>query len=104
MNLNLLQTGLGLKTGLSLNLALTLPNKKFDILYIVRGRARYKLSLVLGLSPVCSKFKFMFSVGFQLFSLKTSSHGKSDLKIHFQGHIYHMKWFSGQKVKYLQRT
>ena len=54
--------------------------KNFEIFYLVRVRARYKLSLVNRLSPVCSKFKFIFSVGTQLFGLKTTSHGKSDLK------------------------
>ena len=55
--------------------------KNFEIFYFVRVRARYKLSLVNRLSPVCSKFKFMFSVVIQFFGLKTTSHGKSDLKI-----------------------
>ena len=55
--------------------------KHFEKLYFVRVRTRYKLSLVFRLSPVCSKFKFMLSVGIQLFGLKTTSHGKSDLKI-----------------------
>ena len=49
----------------------------------VRVRARYKLSLVFRLSPVCSKFKFKFSAGVQLFGLKTTSHGKLDLKNEF---------------------
>ena len=54
-----------------------------EIFFLVRVRTRYKLSLVFRLSPVCSKFKFMFSVGIQLFGLKTPSHGKSDLKKKF---------------------
>ena len=44
--------------------------KKFAIFYFVRVRVRYKLSLVFRLSPVCRKFKFMLSVGIQLFGLK----------------------------------
>ena len=48
--------------------------------FLVRVRTRYKLSLVFRLSPVCSKFKFMLSVGIQLFGLKTTSQGKSDHK------------------------
>ena len=43
-----------------------------------RVGARYKPSLVFRLCLVCSKFKF--SAGIQLFALKTTSHGKSDLK------------------------
>ena len=30
--------------------------------------------------------------------------GKPDLKNHFWGQFYHVKWFSGQKVEHLQRT
>ena len=56
--------------------------KKFEIFDFVRVRARYKLSLVFRLSLVLSKFKFMLSAGIQLFGLKTTSQGKSDLKIH----------------------
>ena len=57
--------------------------EKIEIFYFVRVRARYKLSLVFRLSPLCSKFKFMLSVGIQLFGLKTTSHGKPDLKNSF---------------------
>ena len=53
--------------------------KNFEIFYFVRVRARYKLSLVFRLSPVCSKFKFMLSTGIQPFGLKTTSHGKPDV-------------------------
>ena len=56
--------------------------KKFEIFYLVRVRARYKTSLVFRLSLVLSMIKFMLSAGFQRFGLKTTSHGKSDLKIH----------------------
>ena len=56
--------------------------KKFEIFYFVRDRARSKPSLVIRLITVCSKFKFMFSAGIQVFGLKTTSHGKSDLKTH----------------------
>ena len=41
-----------------------------------QARAR----LVFRLSLICSKYKFKFSVGIQLFGLKITSHGKSDLK------------------------
>ena len=41
----------------------------------------YKLILVFRLSPVCCKFKFILSADIQLFVLKMTSHGKSDLKI-----------------------
>ena len=58
-----------------------------------------KLSLVLRLSPVCINFKLKFSVGIQLFGLKTTSHGKSDLENDFLGHVYHVKWFSAQIVE-----
>ena len=47
---------------------------------------------------------FNFSVDFNLFGLKTTSHGKSDVKMNFWGQIYHVKWWSGQKVEYQQRT
>ena len=57
--------------------------KNFEIFYLVRVRARYKLSLVFSLCPVCSKFKFMLSAGIQLFGLKTTSHGNSYLKNEF---------------------
>ena len=43
--------------------------------------ARYKLSQFLRLNPVCSKLKFMFSMGILFFGLKTTTHGKCDLKI-----------------------
>ena len=55
--------------------------KNFEIFYLVRVRARYKLSLVFRLSLVLSMVKFMLAAGIQLFALKTTSHGKSDLKI-----------------------
>ena len=55
--------------------------QNFELFYFVR--ARYKLSLVFRLSPVCSKFRFKFSAGIQLFGLKTTSHGKPDLKNSF---------------------
>ena len=51
--------------------------KKFEMFFLVRGRARYKPSLV------CSKFKFKLSAGIQLFGLKTTSHGKPVLKNEF---------------------
>ena len=51
---------------------------KFAFWFMVRSKN--KLSLVFRLSPVCSKFKFKFFAGIQLFGLKTTSHGKSDLK------------------------
>ena len=50
--------------------------------------ARYNLSLVIRLSPVCCKLKFVFSVSIQLFVLKSTSNGKSDHKI--LGQIYHV--------------
>ena len=55
--------------------------KNFEISYLVRVRARYELSPLFRLSPLCSNFKFIFSVDIQFFGLKTTSHGKSDLKI-----------------------
>ena len=58
--------------------------KKFLTFYFfVMVRSRYKLSLVFRLIPVCSKFKLKFSVGIQLFDLKTTSHGKPDLRNSF---------------------
>ena len=57
--------------------------KNLQIVFFIRVRARYKLSLVFRFRPVCSKFKFMLSVGIQLFGLKTTSHGKPDLKNSF---------------------
>ena len=41
-------------------------------------RVRYKSSLVFRISLVCRKFTF--SAGLQVFGLKTTSHGKPDLK------------------------
>ena len=70
--------------------------KNFEIFYFVRVRARYKLSLVFRLSPVCSKFKFMFSVGIQLLAWKPLSMVNLTSKYEFLGQIYHVKWFSGQ--------
>ena len=55
--------------------------KNFEIFDFVRVRARYKLSLVFRLSLVLSMVKFKLAAGIQLFGLKTTSHGKSDLKI-----------------------
>ena len=57
--------------------------KKFEIFYFVRVKARYKLSLVFRVSTFCSMFKFMLSVGIQLFGLKTISHGNPDFKNSF---------------------
>ena len=59
--------------------------KIFKFLVLVRVRVWYKPSLVFRLSLVLSMYKF--SAGIQLFGLKTTSHGKSDLKIHFWGRI-----------------
>ena len=57
--------------------------EKFEILILVWVRARYRLSLVFRLSMVCSRLKFKFSTGVQFSSLKTTSHGKPDLKYSF---------------------
>ena len=57
--------------------------KKFEIFYFVRVIARYKLSLVFRLSTFFCKFELMLSAGIQLFGLKTTSNGKSDLKNEF---------------------
>ena len=57
--------------------------KIFEIFDFVRIRAKYKLRLFFRLSPVFSKFKFMLLVDIQLFGLKTTSHGKSDIKYEF---------------------
>ena len=54
--------------------------RNVEIFFPVIIRSRYKLSQVFRLSPVCSKFKFKFFAGIQLFGLKTTSHGKPDLK------------------------
>ena len=54
--------------------------KNFEIFDFVWVRARYKLSLVFRLSLVLSMVKLKFSPGIKLFGLKTTSHGKSDLK------------------------
>ena len=59
---------------------------RFDFLkkkFYYRVSARYRPSLVFRLSLVWSKFTF--SAGFQLFGLKTTSHGKPDLNIAFPG-------------------
>ena len=55
--------------------------KNVKIFFRVRVRARYKPSLVFRLGLVLSKFTF--SAGIQLFGLKTTSHGKPDLKKSF---------------------
>ena len=57
--------------------------KKFEIFYFVKVIARYKLSLVFRLSTFFCKFELMLSAGIQLFGLKTTSNGKSDLKNEF---------------------
>ena len=61
--------------------------KKFEIFYFVMVWATYKLSLVFRLSPVCSKLKQKFFVDIQLFGLKTTSHGKFDLKNEYPGPV-----------------
>ena len=95
--------------------------KKCKFLVLVMVRPRYRPSLVFRLSLVCSKFTF--SAGMQLFGLITTSHGKPDQGIpvpqlhpephcvsnlmskkKILGQVYHMKWFSSQKVEYLRRT
>ena len=58
-----------------------LLKKKFEIFDFVMVRARYKLSLVFRLSLVLSMVKFKLAASIQLLGLKTTSHGKSDLKI-----------------------
>ena len=78
--------------------------KKFQISFSFRVRARYKISLGFRLSLVCSKFKLKISAGSQLFCLKTTSHGKPDLKKDFLGMVFHVKWFTGQKVDHPRRT
>ena len=55
--------------------------KNFEIFDFDRVRAGNKLRLVFRLSLVLSMVKFKFSAGIKLFGLKTTSHGKSDLKI-----------------------
>ena len=78
--------------------------KNFEIYFLGRVRARYKLSLVFSLTLVLSMVKFKFAAGIQLFGLKTTLHGNSDLKYEFLGQIYHGRWFSGQKVEYPRIT
>ena len=53
------------------------------ISFLFRVRDRCKFSLVFRLSMVCSKLKFKFSAGIQLFCLKTTSHGKWNNKNEF---------------------
>ena len=55
--------------------------KKFWHFFWFRVWARYKSSMVFRLSLVLSMVKF--SAGIQLFGLKTTSHGKPDLKNEF---------------------
>ena len=62
---------------------LNISKKKFEILFWFRVWARYKSSMVFRLSLVLSKFKFMLPMGIQFFGLKTTSHGKPDLKNEF---------------------
>ena len=57
--------------------------KNIEIFSLVRVWARYKPSLVFRLSLVLSMVKFMLPMGIQLFGLKTTLHGKSDLKNSF---------------------
>ena len=54
--------------------------KNLKFFFWFRVWARYNSGMVFRLSLVCSKFKFMFSAGIQFFGLKTTSHGKPDLK------------------------
>jgi len=53
--------------------------KKIDIFHFVRVRAKYNLSLVSRLSRIHVHVTHA-RTGIQLFGLKTTSHGKSDLK------------------------
>ena len=57
--------------------------KNFEIFFWFRVWARYKSSMVFRLSLVLSMVKFMLPMGIQLFGLKTTSHGKSDLENSF---------------------
>ena len=54
--------------------------KKFEF-FLVMARPRYRLTLVFRLNLVYGKFTF--SAGIQLFGLKTTSHGKPNLKNSF---------------------
>ena len=78
--------------------------KKIEIFIFGHGQVQVQAQPGFQGQPVSRKFKFKFFVGIQLFGLKTTSHGKSDLKNEFLGQIYHVNGFSGQKVEYLQRT
>ena len=55
--------------------------KKIEILFLVRVRTRYSLSLVFRFL-VCSKISFSLK-GIQIFGLETTSHGKPDLRNSF---------------------
>ena len=57
--------------------------KNFEILFFCHGQVQVQAQPGFQLIPVCSKFKFKFSVGIQLFGRKNTSHGKSDLKNQF---------------------
>ena len=62
----------------------------WNFFFFIIVRSRYRLSLVFRLGLVCSNFKF--SAGIQLFGLKTTSHGKPDLKSSFSGsYLRHSK-------------
>ena len=78
--------------------------KKFKIILLIRVRGRYKSSLVFSLSPICNKFKFKLSVGIKLFGLKTTSHGKPNLKNSFLKSDLPCEVVFRPKVEYLQKA
>ena len=57
--------------------------KKYELFIFGHGQVQVQAQPGFQGQPVCRKFKFKFFVGIQLFGLKTTSHGKSDLKNEF---------------------
>ena len=57
--------------------------KKFEIFIFGHGQVQVQAQPGFQGQPVDSKFKLKFFAGIQLFGLKTTSHGKPDLKNSF---------------------
>ena len=74
--------------------------KKFEIFIFGRGRVKVKAQPCFQGQPVCSKFKLKFFAGIHLFGLKTTSHGKSDLKNEFLFTVHNNNFkFFFKKIK-----
>ena len=96
--------GKGWKPGWACTWPWPWQNQKFQNFFLFRGRTRFKPSLVFMLSLVCSTFKFMYPRVINFLAWKPLHMVNLTSKYESLGQIYHVKWFSGQKIEYPQRT